>query len=246
MGNQTALARRHVLQIDTAYPAAVPTWVTVPGRVEFKDGDTPTDQRDSDYDSNGHIGYTRTAGEWLVEFKLSYKEDDTSHAIDATHAYIKARGKSRYGSGTVLHFRYYDRNGNDEAYEGYGLVTWAPDGGDDEQLDRVAVTLKPASVSPELVQIANPINATPVPVISSLSPATGAAAGGDLVTITGAHFTGTVTVDFGAAAATEFTVVSDSKIVALTPAVAASTVQVEVTNANGASADTAADNFTFA
>jgi hypothetical protein len=248
MTNQTALARRYIFQVDLNYPNT-PDWNTVPGRLEFKPNDTPTDQRDSHHDANGHIGYTRTAGEYGVELKISHQEDDDTHVIDPTHEYIKARAFSRYGRSSVLHFRYYDRNGNTDAWEGYGLATWAPDGGDDEQLDTVAITLKPSAVSPQLVQIANPVNATPVPVIASLVPATGGTAGGNLVTITGAYFTGATTaahVKFGANNATSYTVVSDSKIVAIAPAGVAATVRVTVTNTNGASADTPSDDYTYA
>lgn len=245
MADQTAITRRMRVDIDTAYPATA-VWAQLPGVVEFKDSNTPTEQRDSDYDSDGAIGYTRTAAEWGLELKISYKEDDTTHVPHAVHTYLKARAKSRYGQTSVVHLRYYDRNGNVDAFEGYALVTWTPDGGDDEQLDRVALTFKPYAGSPILQTIANPIDATPLPVISSLDPATGAAAGGDLITIYGAYFTGATDVDFGAFAADDFMVISDNAISAVTPAVAASTVRVKVTTANGESADTAADNFTFA
>jgi hypothetical protein len=245
MTNQTALARRYKVEIDTAYPATA-SWQTLPGVVEFKDLSTPTDQRDSDYDSDGGVGYTRTALEWGLELKVSHKEDDVTYALNTVHAYLKARALSRGGQTSVVHVRYYDRRGNADAHEGYALVTWAPDGGDDEQLDRVAITFKPHSSNPILQTIASPVDETPLPVISSLDPATGAAAGGDLITIYGAYFTGATDVDFGASAAADFMVISDNAISAVTPAVAASTVRVKVTTANGESADTANDNYTFA
>lgn len=244
MANQTALARRYKVEIDTAYPATA-SWQTLPGVVEFKDLSTPTDQRDSDYDSDGAVGYTRTALEWGLELKVSHKEDDTTYALNEVHAYLKARALARGGQSSVVHVRYYDRRGNADAHEGYALVTWAPDGGDDEQLDRVAVTFKPHASSPILTTIASPVDATPLPIISSVAPATGPAAGGTLVTISGAYFTGATAVLFGVAAATDFEVISDTKISAITPAVAASTVQTKVTTPNGTSADTAADNYTY-
>ncbi|MEU6858826.1 IPT/TIG domain-containing protein [Glycomyces sp. NPDC046736] len=247
MSNETALARRYIFQIDTAWPhSGTDVWEQLPGMTEFKDGHTHTDQRDSDYDSDGAIGYTRTAKEWLVEQKISYKEDDLSYAVDPVHAYLKSRAEAHAGRNTVVHFRYFDRNGGVDAYEGYGLPTWTPDGGDDEQLDRVAITYKPWAQNPHLVRITNPLTLSPVPLITSVAPSTGPAAGGTLVHIAGSHFTDTETVEFGASNEADFTVVSDHLIVAVTPAVAASTVRVIVTNGNGASVDNAFDSYVFA
>ena len=46
------------------------------------------------------------------------------------------------------------------------------------------------------------------PAVTGLSPTSGPAAGGTLVTITGTGFTGATAVDFGTTAATDVTVVS--------------------------------------
>ena len=48
------------------------------------------------------------------------------------------------------------------------------------------------------------------PTVTGLSPTSGPAAGGTLVTITGTGFTGATAVDFGTTPATSFTVVSDT------------------------------------
>ena len=58
----------------------------------------------------------------------------------------------------------------------------------------------------------------PEPAVTGVSPGGGAAAGGSLVTVTGGGFTGATAVHFGSAAATSFTVVSDSQITATSPA----------------------------
>ncbi len=84
------------------------------------------------------------------------------------------------------------------------------------------------------------------PTVTAISPATGPAAGGTSVTITGTNFTGASAVLFGPAAAASFTVNSDTSITAVSPVVAAgSTVDVTVANASGASAAIAADHFLF-
>ncbi|MEV0444505.1 hypothetical protein AB0I84_29190 [Streptomyces spectabilis] len=35
-----------------------------------------------------------------------------------------------FGAASRVHVRYFDREGRDEAHEGFALVTWEPDGGD--------------------------------------------------------------------------------------------------------------------
>ncbi len=83
-----------------------------------------------------------------------------------------------------------------------------------------------------------------VPSVTSVSPASGHAAGGTSVTITGTGFSGTTLVDFGTFAATSFTVVSATQITAVSPAVPAGTVDVTVTSPGGVSTTSAADRFT--
>lgn len=81
--------------------------------------------------------------------------------------------------------------------------------------------------------------AASVPVITSVSDRTYAAAGGQTVTIHGSHFTGTTGITFaGTTAGAEgvgFTVVDDGTIVANVPAHTAGTGALVVTNATGAS-----------
>jgi hypothetical protein len=83
-----------------------------------------------------------------------------------------------------------------------------------------------------------------VPVVSSLSPSTGPIAGGNAVTITGLSLTGALVVTFGGTS-TAFVVTGDTSITATAPAHAAGTVDVFVTTAQGTSANTAADDYTY-
>ena len=80
--------------------------------------------------------------------------------------------------------------------------------------------------------------------ISSLSPTTGPAAGGTIVTINGTNFTGVTAVKFGATAATIVTK-SATKLTARAPAHAAGTVDVQVTTPLGTSTPVTADRFTY-
>jgi hypothetical protein len=65
------------------------------------------------------------------------------------------------------------------------------------------------------------------------------------VSVTGTNFTGATTVKFGSANAKSFTVNSESSITAVSPAETAGTVDVTVTTPGGASAASAADQFTY-
>lgn len=75
-----------------------------------------------------------------------------------------------------------------------------------------------------------------VPTITSVTGNPNPAAAGQLVTIKGTRFTGTVSVTFDGTPATDFTVVDSETIVATMPAGAAGPVDVVVTNGVGASA----------
>ncbi len=73
----------------------------------------------------------------------------------------------------------------------------------------------------------------PAPTVSGVSPDEGSVLGGESVTITGTGFTGATKVTFGGVDGTIDSVDSDAQITATTPANAAGTVDVEVTNVGG-------------
>jgi outer membrane protein assembly factor BamB len=75
------------------------------------------------------------------------------------------------------------------------------------------------------------------PVVTSISPTSGPAAGGTVVTITGSNFTGATEVTFGGKAAT-FTIVSDTKITCTSPGGSPGTVNVVVHAPAGISSKT--------
>ena len=73
------------------------------------------------------------------------------------------------------------------------------------------------------------------PVVASVNPSVGPAAGAQAVTITGTRFTGATGVTFGGIAATNVVVVSDSEIQVTTPPHAAGATDVRVTTPDGRS-----------
>jgi hypothetical protein len=84
------------------------------------------------------------------------------------------------------------------------------------------------------------------PSVTNVSPTVGGIAGGTSVTITGQGFCNFPSgVTFGGTAAASFVSNSDTQIVAVSPAHAVGTVDVQVTNTAGTSATSTADQFTY-
>jgi hypothetical protein len=87
----------------------------------------------------------------------------------------------------------------------------------------------------------------PVSAVTGIAPSSGAIAGGTKVAITGTGFTGATKVVFGTVPATKYTVVSDTEIIAISPAHAASVQDIQVTTAGGTTTPKVAhDEFTYA
>jgi len=85
----------------------------------------------------------------------------------------------------------------------------------------------------------------PAPAVTSVSPSSGPMAGGTSVTITGTTLSGASSVKFGSAAASSFTVNSDTSITATSPAGQVGAADVTVTTPGGTSADNPGDVFTY-
>jgi phosphatidylinositol-3-phosphatase len=83
------------------------------------------------------------------------------------------------------------------------------------------------------------------PLITSISPTSGPAAGGTTVTISGTGFAVGATVSFGGTAATNVNVVGSTTITAVTPAHASGPVNVVVTNPGGQNA-TSTNGYSYA
>jgi hypothetical protein len=83
------------------------------------------------------------------------------------------------------------------------------------------------------------------PVVSSISPGSGPAAGGTVVTIKGSGLTSATGVKFGSAASPLVKVASDSELSAVSPPGQAGTVDVTVTTPNGTSPTTGNTKFSY-
>ena len=84
-----------------------------------------------------------------------------------------------------------------------------------------------------------------LPTITSLSVTSGSSNGGTAVTITGTNLSAATKVWFGTVAASQFSVVSPTSIVALSPAAAIGMCDITVQSSTGTSVATVADRFTF-
>ena len=84
----------------------------------------------------------------------------------------------------------------------------------------------------------------PAPTVASVAPNSGTANGGTVVTVTGTGFLTGAIVTLGGTAATGVTVVNSTTITAITPAHAAGSVNIVVTNTDSQSA-TLANGYTF-
>jgi hypothetical protein len=117
-----------------------------------------------------------------------------------------------------------------------------PDGdiAEDEMVKTTGSYTATAPLSPsgqwimQMVAFRTPSGGTVPPMVTSVSPNSGATAGGTPVTITGTNFAAGATATFGATAATNVVVVNSTTITATTPAGSAGAVTVTVT-ANGQS-----------
>jgi hypothetical protein len=224
------------LDVDLSSPDG-DNWAQVRGLNNVSPVLNNTIQDATDYDDDIWGSDAVTGRKWQITATALRKEYAGSY--DTAQEYLRTQADAL----ETVHVRWYERGvTGGEAYEGTGIVQWEPQGGDPTGLSQVNVTILGQGAR---VAISNPDADADVPAVNSLSPATGAAAGGELITITGSNFTGVTAVEFGADDAEDYTVVSSTTIVAVAPAHAAGTVQVKVTNGEGASANTAGDDYVY-
>lgn len=129
------------------------------------------------------------------------------------------------------------RNGVGPSFAVSLVITPGAIGGAVNAVSEASVSLG-VQGKPQLIPGANTI-----PVITGTSPVTGPVAGGTIVKVSGSKFTGTTGVKVGTVAAAFF-VDSDGTLYITTPAQAAGSKPITVTNAVGVSTTTGA--FTYA
>ncbi|MFF4751829.1 phage tail tube protein [Streptomyces sp. NPDC001270] len=135
---ETALARRYRVDVDTG--TGTVTWSWLPGINDFAPKVDPTQQDNTTYDDEGWADNTVTQLAWSIELTMLHRCHPDTKAFNAAQEALRMAAE-QFGDGAKVHVRWYDRDGRDEAYEGYALVTWEQDGTATDDLDSVTVTL---------------------------------------------------------------------------------------------------------
>ena len=222
----TALARRFKVDVSADNSA----WVALKGINDLNPSISPTLQPADDYDTDGWSQQEKTMQAWSLVAKCLRKT--VSGVFDPGQELVRAQ-QLGFGDDARIYTRWYDRNGEPEAYSGLALVGWAPSKTGVADLDEVTITLTGDGA---LTEISNPFAEAAIPVLLSATPS--AVAVGGIVEITGTNFasvTGAAGVKFGGTNATSYIIVSDNIIVAVMPAGSAGSAPVIVTNTAGAS-----------
>jgi hypothetical protein len=136
--------RKWWLDIDTS-ATATPSWIGVFGVQECKLANSATTQDDGDFDSGGYGSTAVTGLAWGGTVKVVRKvtaADPTTY--DPGQEALRLAADEFEGETGVVHVRWYEMTPNGprvEAYEGYAVVQWEEDGGNQTALDTVTVTL---------------------------------------------------------------------------------------------------------
>lgn len=240
----TDLARRYRLDVDMGtYPTV--NYQQLIGIAAAKLIEELRTVDDETYDDSGAMREEVTGYQWRIEGRLKNSLNAAGTSRNAVHAFLRAKfdalkAPGAHAAQNEFGVRWYDRNGiAGEAYEGRVYVKVWSTNDDKGASDEITFTLFGQG---PISAITNPASSQ-VPVITSLSPTTVGAAGGELLHIYGHHFTGATAVEFdGTPTATDWSVVDDGHIVVVTPA-DSGTVAVTVVTPEGESAPA---NLTYA
>lgn len=244
--------RKWLYQVNTGTSSAK-VWTTCGGVTNSQfNPDNPNWVDNTQQAGLGFKSQNKTGADWSgqVTFERAPQGADPSSYDDAQE-YLRLHSVGVFGPGNQVEIRVFEYDPNDpdatysprvEAYSGKCGVSWQPAGGDMMADDTVVVNFVSQGA---LLAIDHPYPVGgSVPVIDSVSDRNVGTAGGDAITINGRHFNGTTGITVGGTDMTNFTVVTDSLIVATVPAKTAGTAALVVTNATGAS--TTGGNLTYA
>lgn len=136
--------RKWYVDVDSSDMSAAATYIGVFGIQEFKDAVEGSLQDDSDFDGGGWKSSTVTANAGSLEFKVGRKTQATdAESYDPGQEVLRAASR-KTGVGNRVRVRYYEMEPGGprvEAYEGFAVVQWAPDGGAMDATSTVTVTL---------------------------------------------------------------------------------------------------------
>lgn len=229
MANVRRLSRNTNLDISTDNV----TFLNLPARTDTAGQITPNKIDSSDYDNGGYASseITQQAGTLVAKYNSLSNGGTPNPAQQMVEACV-----GQFGDSARLYVRWYDTDGGTRGFTARAIV--------EVQYSKTAVTdLREVTVTFTLdgeitamtpTQITAAVGATGLPVITSAKQSgTGV---GSQVTLTGSNFTAASSVKFGATAATQYAVVSDSTIVVVVPTGGTGSQAITVTTANGTSA----------
>lgn len=226
-----------------------PVWTPIRGVTSLTPNTTSSVQDDSSFDSRGWGSDIITAHKWSLEIQVSRSVDLAAPTVyDAGQEFLRKKAEAT-GIANVVDIRWYEMNIDDdgvvigpktEAHRGIAAAQYANQGGAYDTASTATITL---SGRGRYEDIEHPEGGS-LPAVLGLAPATGAAAGGTLVIITGSNLTGATAVKFGTTNAASFTVINDSQIAAVSPSHTAGGVEVSVTTPAGVSTTTKTFTFT--
>ena len=114
-------------------------FVDVKGVTNFQPAVEQTTQDDSDYDSGDWGSDVVTQLKWSLVATVDRKTT-SGYTEDPGQAILRL-ASFESGAAAVVQVRWYDRNGGDEAYTGYGNVKWSEKGGGTADKSSVDVTV---------------------------------------------------------------------------------------------------------
>ena len=152
--NQTSGARKWSVLINTGTLSSQ-VWTAVDGIVDCNPNLFAANIESAGiYNDNGRASSTKTGFDaWKCELKLVRRYVAATGAYDVGQEKLRTHAYAVGPSGVAV-VQIVDRDGGDEAYQGYCEVSWGPDGGKSTDLEGVKVTLY-GQGDPEL--IVNPL-----------------------------------------------------------------------------------------
>lgn len=188
----------------------------------------------SGFENDGYGSQEIVAASWTATIGIWAGIDGSSLPLEEQE-FVRLASMDPFGNSgnrSRLHWRFYDKNGGPEAFDGYGYSTWKYDGGDWKGLAGATITVMGDG---PLTIITNPLVGSQVPVITNVLPTL--AAPGDIIRVYGNKFQSSAISAFtiDAQPVLEYTIHSDNLIYAVVPASVSGAAAVIITNAAGAS-----------
>lgn len=126
------------VDVDIASSADSPNWKQVRGVNNFQPALENTRVDVSDYDTDGWGAEAVVSRRWNLVTSTIKKIDPVTKQVDEALDFLREAADDL----SLVHVRWYERFGADgEAYEGWGSVEWAPQGGSPTDPNTVQITI---------------------------------------------------------------------------------------------------------